>query len=590
MTKKPSKISDKSVKRIGDKLGIDWDKNDIAQFKVGLQVELEHGTKLGKTTDITHNDLVKTGKIALAHLMELPDYYTRLKKVEANNPKEAMNMNRWQQLAGIIKEQAQVGETEDRKKLFVLVGPPSVGKSTWVANTFDTPPYVIDRDSIVEQVAEGRGWTYDDMFVTPPADAEIGSVDPKYGEVVPAPPWMGWSKTAFKNVLDANSKVHGMFMAKVGGAVPSNNNVVVDMTNMNAPARKQAIKAVEGGDYEKIAVVFEFAGVEDIIQSVSQKRAEAAKRMGKSKTISPAVFARMFQSFSRPSKSEGFDQIVSVDNRELLKKLANGPMEEVSMNFESNRWQRLAGILKEQTKLDVSPETLEPRREEEEEWFGNRGEDNYEFQERLPPGHEDFGFNAVVINDIGEELLNIKADQSSLRKAEILHKRLGRAIEALKVEMGNEGSIGEAVGSNDSVDGPYTETTDGGKLEETGKKYPATASEYATELNNRNPENQFKLASDQEHWAKYGVNTGEELARYLAIETYIDLYKDLYNIKPRHMNWDGYSTEEIQQMVDDLSMEASSEAEINSSEEHVDDGGLDFSLPEDDDDYEKYYR
>ena len=52
------------------------------------------------------------------------------------------------------------------------------------------------------------------------------------------------------------------------------------------------------------------------------KRAEAAKRMGKSKTIPPAAFDRMFSSFANVSEDEGFDEIVSVDNREMIKQLA----------------------------------------------------------------------------------------------------------------------------------------------------------------------------------------------------------------------------------------------------------------------------
>lgn len=70
-----------NAKEIGDKLKIDWKKISLAQFRKGLSVELEHGTK-NKKTDVTHNDPVKTGKIALAHLMERPDYYDRLEKVE----------------------------------------------------------------------------------------------------------------------------------------------------------------------------------------------------------------------------------------------------------------------------------------------------------------------------------------------------------------------------------------------------------------------------------------------------------------------------------------------------------------------------
>lgn len=69
------------AKKIGDTLKIDWKKIPLAQFRKGLNVELEHGTK-NKKTDVTHNDPIKTGKIALAHLMERPDYYERLEKVE----------------------------------------------------------------------------------------------------------------------------------------------------------------------------------------------------------------------------------------------------------------------------------------------------------------------------------------------------------------------------------------------------------------------------------------------------------------------------------------------------------------------------
>lgn len=214
-------------------------------------------------------------------------------------------------------------EKSDQPKLFVLVGPPSVGKSSWIASTFgENHPYVINRDEIVEQVAGEHGWSYDDLFVTPPANLQIGETDEKYGTVEQAPGWMTWAKTVFSKVMEANNKVQQLFNQKVSGATTANRNVVVDMTNMNAPARKNALKMIGDADFEKIAVVFEFEGAEDFIKKVSEKRAEAAKRMGKSKTIPPEAFDRMFKAFSRPTSGEGFDQIISVDNRELLKKLA----------------------------------------------------------------------------------------------------------------------------------------------------------------------------------------------------------------------------------------------------------------------------
>lgn len=70
------------AKQIGDQLGIKWNEFDVEQFRKGMDVELEHGSKMGSITNVTHDDPLTTGKIALAHLMEIPDYYTRLNIME----------------------------------------------------------------------------------------------------------------------------------------------------------------------------------------------------------------------------------------------------------------------------------------------------------------------------------------------------------------------------------------------------------------------------------------------------------------------------------------------------------------------------
>jgi len=66
---------------VGEKLGIKWDKFDVEQFRIGMDVELEHG-KEDPITNVTDDDPIITGKIALAHLNEFPDYYVRLVKME----------------------------------------------------------------------------------------------------------------------------------------------------------------------------------------------------------------------------------------------------------------------------------------------------------------------------------------------------------------------------------------------------------------------------------------------------------------------------------------------------------------------------
>lgn len=75
------KFTLEEAKQIGSKLHIDWNVIDINQFLKGINVELEHGNKDLKT-NVTNNDPLLTGKIALAHLKELPDYYTRLDTIE----------------------------------------------------------------------------------------------------------------------------------------------------------------------------------------------------------------------------------------------------------------------------------------------------------------------------------------------------------------------------------------------------------------------------------------------------------------------------------------------------------------------------
>jgi hypothetical protein len=78
------------ARRIGEQIGIDWETApfDVEQFRMGMDVELEHGLR-DSATNVTGDDPVNTGKIALAHLNEYPDYYTRLDRMEAEAKRDA---------------------------------------------------------------------------------------------------------------------------------------------------------------------------------------------------------------------------------------------------------------------------------------------------------------------------------------------------------------------------------------------------------------------------------------------------------------------------------------------------------------------
>jgi len=82
-------FSAEEAQRIGEEIGIDWSSSpfDVEQFRMGMDVELEHGLH-DLMTNVTQNDPVVTGKIALAHLREFPDYYTRLARMEEEATRE----------------------------------------------------------------------------------------------------------------------------------------------------------------------------------------------------------------------------------------------------------------------------------------------------------------------------------------------------------------------------------------------------------------------------------------------------------------------------------------------------------------------
>jgi hypothetical protein len=77
------RFTPQEARSVGERIGIDWETApfDVEQFRMGIDVELEHGLA-DLATNVTDDDPIFTGKIALAHLNEFPDYYTRLERME----------------------------------------------------------------------------------------------------------------------------------------------------------------------------------------------------------------------------------------------------------------------------------------------------------------------------------------------------------------------------------------------------------------------------------------------------------------------------------------------------------------------------
>jgi hypothetical protein len=85
-------FSEADARRIGEEIGIDWTAApfDVEQLRRGMEVELEHGLH-DVLTNVTDDDPTVTAKIALAHLNEFPDYYTRLERMEEEAKREHAN-------------------------------------------------------------------------------------------------------------------------------------------------------------------------------------------------------------------------------------------------------------------------------------------------------------------------------------------------------------------------------------------------------------------------------------------------------------------------------------------------------------------
>ncbi len=75
-------FTEEEAEKIGNHIGIDWSMVDLKEFRMGLSVELEHGSH-DPETNVIDDDQNLAGKIAWAHLKEIPDYYTRLAVMES---------------------------------------------------------------------------------------------------------------------------------------------------------------------------------------------------------------------------------------------------------------------------------------------------------------------------------------------------------------------------------------------------------------------------------------------------------------------------------------------------------------------------
>ena len=160
------------------------------------------------------------------------------------------------------------------KNIYILIGPPAAGKSTWVEKEFQGECTIISTDDIIQAVADDEGKTYNEVF-------------PKYMKVAERMMWHEFDKVV------------------EGHCYP----IIIDRTNMSIKSRSKFFDRLKqfhkGHGYKIHAVVF-----------VKPNDEEHERRLNSrpGKTIPKHVVENMLKSFQEPTLEEGFDSIIYADN------------------------------------------------------------------------------------------------------------------------------------------------------------------------------------------------------------------------------------------------------------------------------------
>lgn len=222
-----------------------------------------------------------------------------------------------------------------KKQISVLIGPASIGKTTYLKSK-GLPPEItasISRDDIVDRISEKYNYTYNELFLFPPSGSAIGSIVPgfeKYGTVIETPEVARHvSPISYSTINDVNSEIHNTYYNDFEKAVndPNIQFITLDRVHMLKKERDVYFPFLEGKreEFNVTAILFNFkdADVLDVISELSEKRRKEVEQTGRFKTVPREIQQRMIDRYENVTIEEGFDSIQHVDTLPMLRKLLN---------------------------------------------------------------------------------------------------------------------------------------------------------------------------------------------------------------------------------------------------------------------------
>jgi len=255
----------------------------------------------------------------------------------ANGDLFLVDHNFWQPNS-VAEEKKLISENKHaQNKLYMLIGPPAIGKSSWIKK-YAPNALIINRDDILSDVAKSAGLSYQESFTYPPQDSEIGDTIEgfeKFGKVVESD--LDFRELDFEIPKKIQDKTEEVLAEKVLKSSKSKNDVVIDMTNMYKKFRSSFLPHY-GDEFYKVAVEFDFhsGGLKKAIKANMLKRAEELKKKGVDKFIPDEAYDRMYDKYEPAEYAEGFDEILKYDNSEYLLSLTKkNTINELKMNVGS---------------------------------------------------------------------------------------------------------------------------------------------------------------------------------------------------------------------------------------------------------------